>query len=306
MSRWFRHYAGMMRDEKLVRAAVKSKQPVERVVWVWGAILESAAEINDGGRFEFDSGEAAYFLRCDDADLAGILASLESFGRIAGGVVSRWGDRQYSSDAAAERQRRYRSRKAGTDVQEDNGNRDSDGDSDVTPPSRDGVVTAQETDTELETDSEKTRPPVLVAEARALFDEVWKVFPRNPTSPKPKAEAAFSATKAEDRPLILAAARARAAWFVEDCKERKRTETAGLRFEPHLSTWIEEGSWRTFAERAAAVTGPLPQMVTVNRDSEETLFKACERLRGKSSPSSMQRWSFPADIVAQARKELAH
>ena len=49
MSRWFRHYAGMMRDDKLVRIAIKTKQPIERVLWIWGAILESAAEIDDNG-----------------------------------------------------------------------------------------------------------------------------------------------------------------------------------------------------------------------------------------------------------------
>ena len=59
MSRWFRHYAGLARDDKLVRAAMKSKQPVERVVWVWCAILESAAEIDDGGRYELDHAECA-------------------------------------------------------------------------------------------------------------------------------------------------------------------------------------------------------------------------------------------------------
>lgn len=156
MSRWFRHYAGMMRDEKLVSAAVKSRQPVERVVWVWGAILESASEINDNGRYDFDAGEAAYFLRCDDADLVGILACLESLGRLSGGVVVRWSDRQYSSDSAAERQRRYRERKSGNaPVHGDGGDDQRNGD--VTPPSRDGAVTAQETDTEAEKDRTSLR-----------------------------------------------------------------------------------------------------------------------------------------------------
>lgn len=39
MSRWFRHYAGMMRDDKLVGAAIRAKQPVERVVWVWADVV---------------------------------------------------------------------------------------------------------------------------------------------------------------------------------------------------------------------------------------------------------------------------
>jgi len=144
MSRWFRHYAGMMRDEKLVKVAVKSKQTVERVVWVWGAILESAAEINDAGRYELDAGEAAYFLRCDEGDILCVVECLESIGRLHAGVVARWSDRQFDSDSSRERQRRYRERiKAGSDVQKRHG--------DVGETSRDGGVTAQETETETYT-----------------------------------------------------------------------------------------------------------------------------------------------------------
>lgn len=160
MSRWFRHYAGMMRDEKLVRVAVRAKQPVERVVWVWGAILESAAEINDGGRYEFDAGEAAYFLRCDEDELVRVVSGLEDSGRVSGGVVARWSDRQFDSDSAKERQRRYRERrKAENQVLE----RDNDvGEAsptvtrDVTVTSRDGAVTLQETDTDTDKKQEPT------------------------------------------------------------------------------------------------------------------------------------------------------
>lgn len=140
MSRWFRHYAGMMRDEKLVSAAVRSKQPVERVVWVWGAILESAAEINDGGRFEFDAGEAAYFLRCDEGELDGVIAALDALGRVSQGAVVRWDDRQFNSDQSKDRQKRYRDRQKAS--RNDN--------SDVTQPSRDGEVTPQDTETDTD------------------------------------------------------------------------------------------------------------------------------------------------------------
>ena len=152
MSRWFRHYAGMMRDEKLVRVAVRSKQTVERVVWVWGAILESAAEINDAGRYEFDTGEAAYFLRCDEDELVRIVSGLEDSGRISGGVIVRWSDRQFDSDSAKERQRRYRERrKAANHILErddDVGEASQTVTRDVTVTSRDGAVTLQETDTD--------------------------------------------------------------------------------------------------------------------------------------------------------------
>lgn len=111
MSRWFRHYAGMARDDKLVRAALRSKQPVERVVWVWCAVLESAAERDAGGTFEFDVAEAAYFLHADEADIARIISALEDTGRIGGGVVSAWDRRQFKADSSAERVKRHRDKR---------------------------------------------------------------------------------------------------------------------------------------------------------------------------------------------------
>lgn len=146
MSRWFRHYAGMMRDDKLVSAAIRSKQPIERVVWVWGAILESAAEIDDNGRFDIDPAEVAYFLRADEADIFGILGALETAGRIASSVVVKWGDRQFSSDRSAGRVAAHRERKRAENTRPD-----------VTETERNGHVTlpkrysnAPETETETE------------------------------------------------------------------------------------------------------------------------------------------------------------
>jgi hypothetical protein len=138
MSRWFRHYAGLSRDEKLVRVAIRSKQTIERVIWIWGAILESAAEINDNGKYDFDVGEASYFLRADEGDVGGIVDALEDLGRIHEGTVVHWGDRQFQSDTSAERQKRYRDRK-----KTDNGH---NSDHDVTVSSRH----ADTPDTELE------------------------------------------------------------------------------------------------------------------------------------------------------------
>lgn len=144
MSKWFRHYVGMMRDEKLVGVAVRSKQPVERAMWIWGAILESASEINDGGRFELDCAEAAYFLRADEADIRAILDGLADAGRLDSGCVVKWGDRQYQSDGSKERQSRYRERQ-----------KSKKGDSrisqsDAMRPSRDAEVTPQDTDTDTD------------------------------------------------------------------------------------------------------------------------------------------------------------
>lgn len=161
MSRWFRHYAGMMRDDKLVSAAIRAKQPVERVVWVWGAILESAAEIDDGGRFNLDAAEVAYFLRADDADIRVVMDALVAMGRISDDRVVKWGERQFTSDRSADRQAKYRERKrvASNGSDEDK----PSGDGGVTSPSRHGDApeAEAETDTETEAATQLTReaPP---------------------------------------------------------------------------------------------------------------------------------------------------
>lgn len=46
--------------------------------------------------------------------------------------------------------------------------------------------------------------------------------------------------------------------------------------------------------------------ITVDRWKDEALFKACERLKGKAAPATVQKWSFPAAIVEQARRDAAH
>jgi hypothetical protein len=155
VSRWFRHYAGMMRDDKLVSASIRAKQPIERVVWIWGAILESAAEIDDDGRYEIDTAEMAWFLRADQCELDAVVSALVDIGRLAENRVERWGSRQFQSDRSAERQRRFRERQKEQD-------RAVDGEGETTsnlPPkaSANGGVTspsrhrdAPEADTETE------------------------------------------------------------------------------------------------------------------------------------------------------------
>jgi hypothetical protein len=152
VSRWFRHYAGMMRDDKLVRVAIRSKQSIERVAWVWGAILESAAEIDDDGRYDVDAAEVAYFLRSDQADVDAILDSFAAAGRLAKGRVVKWGNRQFQSDRSKERVAAHRERK-----------RQARGKCNGVSETGNADVTLQERprnapETELETDTEVSEP----------------------------------------------------------------------------------------------------------------------------------------------------
>jgi hypothetical protein len=197
MSRWFRHYAGMMRDEKLVSAAIRSKQPVERVVWVWGALLESASEVNDGGRYDFDAGEAAYFLRVDESDITDILTALVSLGRISESAVVRWSDRQFESDQSKDRQKRYRERQKAS---RDGG---------VT--SRDGEVTAQETETYTEVDGSSLRSEPIQKKREAEIDPEEKAFrswfsswPTFTTDDEDKARTSWHALSPVERRTVTA------------------------------------------------------------------------------------------------------
>lgn len=218
MTRWFRHYAGLCRDDKLVRVALKSKQSVERVVWVWAAILESASEIDDHGRFDFDVGEAAYFLRADEADISAICSSLECLGRISAGAVAKWDDRQFVSDRSAERQKRYRDKQKS--------HHDHNANVEVTSLSRHGDAPELETETELETEVEKKEPrearpldtrdlSVKAAEAKArhsydpvaaaavaaeAFSRFWTAYPHKVG--KPDAARAFLKVASEVEPIL--------------------------------------------------------------------------------------------------------
>lgn len=173
MSRWFRHYAGMCRDDKLVRAALRCKQPIERVVWVWSAILESAAEVNDDGRYEVDSAEMAWFLRCDEGDVVSIEVALGGLQRLDEGRVAHWAERQFQSDRSAARMQRHRERRKSEQ------HRNSDGTSDerdvtVTSLSRHGDAPETETEEETERKKEPTSDEVGRAEPVAAIAEQIK------------------------------------------------------------------------------------------------------------------------------------
>jgi hypothetical protein len=184
MSRWFRHYAGMMRDEKLVRVAIKSKQPIERVLWIWGAILESAAEIDDNGRYDLDPAEVAYFLRAPEADVDAILVALADAGRVDGAAVVHWGDRQFTSDRSATRVAAHRERKRAENSRDNN--RLPNGNGDVTLQRANSNAPETETETETETEKVGSDEPTKRASASSAFprpdwapSDVWGDFLQN-------------------------------------------------------------------------------------------------------------------------------
>jgi hypothetical protein len=172
MVRWFRHYPGLARDERLMAVALRARQPVERVVWVWCAILEAASTTGNGGGFELDVDECAWFLRVPPDEIALVLQELEAAGRICDGRVTAWSRRQFASDRSAERTREWRQRHTA------NGS----GKGRVTSPQRhrDAPETEAESETETETDTDLFGTDVPCALARRPkapkpehFAEIW-------------------------------------------------------------------------------------------------------------------------------------
>ncbi|WP_370171346.1 hypothetical protein [Sphingobium abikonense] len=218
MSRWFRHYAGMMRDDKLVRAALKAKQSVERTLWVWGAILESAAEIDDEARYEVDPAEIAHFLRCKPAHIEAIIDALKDLGRIDGERVSTWSKRQFKSDRSNDRVTEYRRRKK------------TERNADVTLQER--HRNAPETETETEVPLSNDNGPA--ADPDVEFWRVGKAFlsgeSKNPgaligkwSQRYGKAETAAAITRAQlERPVQRIP-------FIEGClRQNGKLESAGM------------------------------------------------------------------------------
>jgi hypothetical protein len=137
MSRWYRAYAGTVKDDKLAEVSVIAGCSRSVAIAVWHAILESAAETDDGGRFETTPRRVAAALCEPLATIQAVFDGMSEIGMIGADAVTAWKARQYESDKSTERSRKHREAKR-------NGNATLQGRS-ATPPEA-------ETDTEEETE----------------------------------------------------------------------------------------------------------------------------------------------------------
>jgi hypothetical protein len=90
MTRWYRAYCGTASDPKLGEAALVAGCSRSVAIATWHALLESAAETQEGGRFETTARRIAATLGEPIATVDLVLAALAEVGLIRDGVVVAW------------------------------------------------------------------------------------------------------------------------------------------------------------------------------------------------------------------------
>jgi hypothetical protein len=108
MTRWYRAYAGTIKDDKLAEAAVVAGCSRSVVIATWHAILESAAETAGGGRFDTTSRRVAAALGEPASVIEAVFSAMQEIGLVSGSEIPAWKRRQYESDNSTERSRRHR------------------------------------------------------------------------------------------------------------------------------------------------------------------------------------------------------
>lgn len=259
MSRWFRHYAGMMGDPKFAGVARLCKRSRAEVLFVWGIILESAAE-GASASYEWDADVVGELLNLDTPDAQAIHDAMVAKGLLANGAVASWDRRQFTSDDSSERVKAHRQRRRA--------DRNATGNDDVTTCN--AVVTPPETETEPEKKLEaiascaatevatapvkaKARPEKPKAGAAWLTDPdfcaAWdactaKMRNRSESREKTYAHWKRQAALCGDGANLLHALRA----YLKGDDDVKRTGGPGF----HV--WLSEGRWDHWTTASAVAT----------------------------------------------------
>lgn len=158
MSRWYRAYAGTVKDDKLAEVAIVAGCSRSVVIAVWHSLLESAAEVGDGGRFETTARRIAAVLGEPLASVEGVFLALAEIGMVEGCSIAAWKRRQYESDTSTERVRKHREAKRNAPSHSGNVDETFQQRS-VTPP-------------EAETETEDTASAVSSARAGLSYDQI--------------------------------------------------------------------------------------------------------------------------------------
>lgn len=116
MSRWYRAYEGIVTDAKLGEVALVAGCSRSVAIAAWHCILESAASVNDGGRFDTTPRRVAVILSEPLPTIEAVFGEMGALGMIGDATVSAWARRQFQSDTSTERSRKHREAKRNSDA----------------------------------------------------------------------------------------------------------------------------------------------------------------------------------------------
>lgn len=143
----------------------------------------------------------------------------------------------------------------------------------------------------------------------SLFAEIWKVFPRRPTSSIEKAQKTFAALDDAEAIAAVKGAERYAAWW--KVQEPGKPVDERLIYVKNLSTWLYERGWIEALklplppEPGSDASAILADYEYVHKLKQWDLFAECERVRGKSvTVGKSGSWAFPKAVVAEARVRL--
>lgn len=116
MTRWYRAYEGTVTDPKLGEAAMIAGTSRSVAIAAWHALLESACETRDAGRFTTSPARLAVIL-IEPLDVArAMLDAFTEIGLTTSDTIAAWSRRQYESDSSTDRSKRHRQRKRNGDA----------------------------------------------------------------------------------------------------------------------------------------------------------------------------------------------
>jgi hypothetical protein len=207
MSRWYRSHVGLVVDAKLGEAVLIAQCSRALVIAAWHAILESCAEVNDGGRFDTVPRRVAAILAEPVAALEAVFAAFADLGMIEAGHVKAWTRRQFESDSSTDQSRKHREAKRTGELMRGHS---------VEPPQRDETAVQRcatppylhsETETEfLPLSSSPVAACEPLDEPGGGFERFWQAMPSPNPATKAAALATFARLDAADRAKAVAAA----------------------------------------------------------------------------------------------------
>lgn len=280
-NRWYRAYEGTVSDPKLGEVAMLAECSRSVVIAAWHTILENAASLNEGGRFDATARRVAAALGEPLKVIDAVLAGLEEIGLTEKGVIVSWQRRQYESDNSTERSRKHREQKRNADA----------------TLQQQPATVVQRPHRHRHRHSTEKKDISSENEEADDFQTFYETYPRR-ESRGAAAKAYRSALKKTDAATILAAAKA------------FRAKRAGQdqKFTPLPATWLNAEKWADEPPQPIA-RPPSPRFDATHEDgwSERVRIFLVKGLwpSGWGPRPGEEGCNCPEHILAETRKAIA-